>query len=437
MDAEKVYVFNGMRFLDYIKPDQFVDRLHKELNIEVQDLLPEGFSAIYETLNSQYRSNKKKFDKIFFEEIMYGRLTHAYVHRISTQIAPSKELFLKRVERILERFQSTAVVALRPYMTTEGFYLMDVLNVTKAGATFLAGFDFTENDDTHTIETARFLVGSNVTRRNPQNEDIPEYLLAGVEIDFNKRHVLIMHKHTVNVQEEEEVPEKVHTSSRFYKFIMDRIVNELGIGQQTLPLADQEGMSQMCKYLVNGLVSDIREDLNNKTKMEINNFGNSSMNLLKQLYPTGNPITPLQQKEFEAKVSALLLGITILSQYDPEALKVKAKKVGLPGYPIRIFYKNANANTSSTGTKRAENSIVTAETLYSLLTDFENTKYLRSWSMAWFTDLDPTNEQDLDVVQTVIESTKNCFRINFKARRNLGKELIHNVIDGLNFYRNY
>ncbi|RAR44145.1 hypothetical protein [Paenibacillus sp. MDMC362] len=436
MDAEKVYVFNGMRFMDYIKPDQFVDRLHKELDIEVQDLLPKGFSEIYETLNSQHRSKKKKFDKIFFEEIFYGRLTHAYIHKISTKVAPSKELFLKRVERVLERFQSTAVVALRPYMTTEGFYLMDVLNVTKTGATFLAGFDFTENDVTGTIETARFLAGSNVIRRNTQNEDIPEYLLAGVEIDFKKRHVLVMHKHTVNVQEEED-SEKVHTSSRFYNFIMDKIVNELGIELQTLTLKDQEGMSQMCKFLVNGLVSDIREELNQKTKMEINHFGNSSMKLLRQLYPEGNPITSLQQEEFEAKVSALLLGITILSQYDPEALKVKAKTVGLPGYPVRIFYKNANANTSSTGTKRVENSIVTAETLYSLLTDFENTKYLRSWSMAWFTDVNPSNAQDLDVIQTVIESTKNCFRVNFKARRNLGKELIHNVIDGLNAYRNY
>ncbi|APO47186.1 hypothetical protein BS614_26130 [Paenibacillus xylanexedens] len=431
MEPEKLYIFNGKKFIDHIKPENFVKRLNTELNINENS--DEGFAVLYENLINNHRNLKKDFDKIFFEELFYGRLTHTYIHKIATKTLHPKELFLKRVEKIIDGFKANVTNELHSFMTTRGFYIMDLLHVTRTDASFMAGFDYTEKEGL--IETVRFLIGRNVMRKrvqkNKPNETVPEYLLAGVEIDFNKQSILVLHKHTTNVQDEAD-NEKMNTPSILYNFIMEKVINPLGIDIEFSQEKDQEGMSTFCKFLFNKLIDDVRTDLYEKSRAEINRFSTNAIILLNDCK---NPVTESQQKELEAKVSALLLGIYIMNSINEKEMSLKAKSMGLQGYPTRISYKNSRANKSSTGNTRADKSIANADTLYSLLTDFESTKYLESWSMSWFTE--PNKGSNIDTIQTTIEAKKNYFKVIFGAKRHLNKEIIHNVIDNLNSYRVY
>jgi hypothetical protein len=429
MEAEKIYVFNGHKFLEYVDVDIFKETIEEEIGYSDSTV---GFDKYYENLIAKKPKNKKYINELLFEHILYGRLTNIYIHKIKSPTKPAKQLLLKRAEKIIDNFKSHLSNPIQEIISTEDFYLMDLINVTADGAHFIAGFDYTE--DSGIIQTMRFLVGKNIYRKRiVEKKEVTksEYLLGGVEINFEEGYFLILNKHTANMFDEDE-EDKITSPSAFHSYMLNKIIQPLSIDVLFEYKQDQEGMSEYCKELFNKLIDDDRKNNNTITKSDIDLFGRKAAEHIKN---GKKPANATQMNDFKEKVKALLLGIYIMNNYEEDDMRIKARKLDMIGYPTKISYKNAKANRSSTGTNRATRCIANSDTIYSLLTDFENTKYLEKWSMSWF--VDNIDKSNLDVVQTTIEARKKYFKVTLIAYRHFNKEIIHNVIKNLNSYRYY
>ena len=429
MKAESIYVFNGRKFIEYIDVEMFKELIADKIGYSDSTI---GFETYYEQLIAKKSKYKKYINKLLFEHILYGRLTNIYVHKIKSPFKPAKQLLLKRAEKVIDSFKNHLAVSIQEMMTAEDFYLMDLINVTVDGGHFIAGFDYTENNGI--IQTMRFLVGKNIYRKrivNKTEEVRSEYLLGGVEINFEEGYFLILNKHTANMFDEDE-DDRITSPSGFHTYMLNKIIQPLNIEPNFDSKKDQEGMSDFCKFLFNKLIDDDRKNINTLTKTDIDLFGRKATDHTKN---GKKPANANQIKDFKEKVKALLLGIYIMNNYEEDDMRIKARALDMIGYPTKISYKNAKSNRSSTGTNRATRCIANSDTIYSLLTDFENTKYLEKWSMSWF--VDHNNMTNLDVVQTTIEARKKYFKVTLIASRHFTKEIIHNVIENLNSYRDY
>ncbi|MEK4878734.1 MULTISPECIES: hypothetical protein [Paenibacillus] len=429
MEAEKIYVFNGHKFLEYIDVEMFKEIIVDELGYSDSTV---GFDKYYEKLIAKKPSYRKWINELLFEHILYGRLTNIYIHKIKSPIKPAKQLFLKRAERVIDSFKSYLSVPVQEMITAEDFYLMDLINVTVDGGHFIAGFDYTEENGI--IQTMRFLVGKNIYRKRVVKKvesTKNEYLLGGVEINFKEGYFLILNKHTANMFDEDE-DDKITSPSAFHTYMLKKIIEPLSIEANFEFKQDQEGMSNYCKELFNKLIDDDRKNINSITKSDIDLFGRKAAAHIKS---GKKPANATQMNDFKEKVKALMLGIFIMNNYEEDDMRIKARSLDMIGYPTKISYKNAKSNRSSTGTNRATRCIANSDTIYSLLTDFENTKYLEKWSMSWF--VDHNDKSNLDVVQTTIEARKKYFKVTLIAYRQFNKEIIHNVVTNLNSYRDY
>lgn len=429
MEAESIYIFNGRKFIEYIDVKMFKQTIEDELGYSDSTL---GFEKYYENLIAKKPKYKKWINELLFEHILYGRLTNIYVHKIKSPLKPAKPFFLKRAEKVIESFQSHIPASIQEMMTTNGFYLMDLINVTVDGGHFIAGFDYTEENGV--IKNMRFLVGKNIFRKrivDKKEEVRSEYLLGGVEINFEEGYFLILNKHTSGMFDE-DTEDKITSPSAFHNYMLNKIIQPLNIESLFDYKEDQEGMSKYCKSLFNKLIDDDRLIIRNLTKSDIDLFGRKAATHINGGKKAANSV---QMKDFKDKVMSLLLGIYIMNNYEEDDMRIKARNLDMIGYPTKISYKNAKSNRSATGTTRATRSIATSDTIYSLLTDFENTKYLEKWSMSWF--VDHNDKTNLDVIQTTIEARKKCFKVTLIAYRHFNKEIIHNVIENINSYRDY
>lgn len=444
-NVESMYMFNGNKFLPYIDVPIFINRIKKELSIykeitinkkDETEKIHQGFRTYYEELVAEVPFQKAKIDKIFFEEVIYGELSHVFIHKMNSS-APSTEFFLKRFEKVIEEFQVHIPIATRSAMNsagiideqTKGFYLMDI-NITKLNGNFLAGFDFTENNGV--IETARILIGRNVKRKVKEKKvDLlkDQYLIGAVEINFIDKYFLISHKHTGGIQTEDN--EEVENTT-YHNCILEKVVSNLGIHPVINHTADKIGMAVYCKILLNKLVEKSRQKMNLDSLYHVDSFIANTASLLND---GKKPYTDTQQEDLKKKIKCLLLGIFIDNNYTKTDLRNEALRLELVGYPTNISYTNSRTDKSSTGTSRADKPIANANTLYSLLSDFEDAQSLKQWSMAWFTNKEELSKTD--TIQTTITSCKRYFKIKIKARRNLNKELLHHVVKNLNDQRNY
>ncbi|MDY8025808.1 MULTISPECIES: hypothetical protein [Paenibacillus] len=425
MEAENVYVFGGNKFLDYVNLKDFKAIIEKELEyFEGADNFPDYYTNF---ISTQSKPNIYIFNKLFFEHLLYGRLTNIYIYKLENSF-PAAELFLKRVERVIDKFKVNLSIPLQNLVTTKGFYLMDMINVSIDGANFIAGFDYKEENGL--ISEARFLFGRNVYRKKQNGDMRNEFLLSGVDINFAEKYCAILTRNTNGVTNLNET--EIRNLNNINNFLKLNVLQELSVNSDLKPKEDQEGMFKMCQFLLGHLINDMKEKVFETTSQEVN----KSVRIFSRILTENDEKIPQSDLEnIKKKIKFLLLGLFINNNYDEKDMRLKAREHDLIGYPTKISFKNTKMNRSSTGTNTAKKSIASSDVLYSLLTDFENSNKLSKWSMSWFTDYN--NKDDLDVIQTTIESSRTAFKITNVALRHLNKELIQHVIRNVNEYRNY
>ncbi|WHY84636.1 hypothetical protein QNH39_18535 [Neobacillus novalis] len=428
MEKQLVPDFLGTKFIDYIHFKRFKELMKERLNYKNNK--PKDFISFY----SAYLDDQKNRDinAVLFEHIFYGQLKNITVHKLILTKKPSIKDFKKNTKKLFDFFQSDSIPPnVKRKMSEDGFYVMDSFNVSVKGTKFLAGYDFVEDEDN--VKSARFLIGRVVPRKKKDGKIRNEYLLAGVEINFEEKTCLILNRNLTGINFESEEEEDLgHTIKQFHDWVKEKIFFHFSLKTKLDVKQDRKGMYSLCKMLFDQLVSEDRNKIKTMADNEISSMTNR---LFKNLDKMGEKSNKKQKSDFIEKIHSLLLGIYVSNNLDDEKLVKKARDLGLIGFPTKISYKNEKANKSSTGTSAAQNPIASSDTLYSLYTDFENAKELQQWSMSWFYKIVDTN--DVDVVQTTIYTTTEQFRIIFKARRHLNKEFIYHVVRNLDSHRQY
>ncbi|MCP3774343.1 hypothetical protein NLX71_13655 [Paenibacillus sp. MZ04-78.2] len=427
------YEYAGSKFNEYTKLKIFKSSVEEKIKYFGEE---DNFVDYYENLITKYRGDKatiKKINEVFFEHIVYGRLTNIYLYNTKTSKV-SKEIFYKRVETLIDEFKVNLTNSIHHLLNKKGFYLMDSINVSKPGANFIAAYDCQEHGEE--ISGARFLFGRNVFRKK-SDQVKTEYLLGAVEINFINKTFIIYTKNPVGLSndlenDEDDLDENnKYSVFNFHNYLKEKVSLLLGITlEETSSANDQKGMYKFCKNLFDILMDDSKklvfENTNDLIKRNVKQ-------LTRKLGEIGTAPTHNEISNLEKKLEALLLGVYVSTNMDEKTLRLKARELSLIGYPTKINYKNSRTNRSSTGTSTAKRPIASSDTLYSLLTDFENTKKLDKWSMSWFFDLD--DDEDDDVIQTTIEAKKHYLKVTLLATRHHNKEIIHHVIRNINNYR--
>ncbi|MEK4055916.1 hypothetical protein MHB84_20345 [Paenibacillus sp. FSL F4-0087] len=431
MDAiENEYYYDGIKFLEYTNFKIFRSVIEESTGHKG---IEDNFTDYYSNLLNTYGNDPitlVNIKELFFEHIVYGRLTNIYLYKMSTS-AFTKQFFLKRVSLLIDEFKTNLSNSIHKYLSREGFYLMDSINVSKSGANFIAGYDYDCKGEN--VISARFLLGRNVFKKN---SDKSEFLLGAVEINFEEGTFTIYTKNPVgltqNGEKEDEIEdESSYSISNYHRFLKDKVSELLNISiMPTSSDKDQKGMYNFCKSLFDQLVEEPKKLVFDNMNVLI---GKKVKQLIKKIAELGEKPTTNEIRALERKMEALLLGVYVSTNMDENSLRLKARELSLLGYPLRINYKNSRTNRSSTGTSTVKKPIASSDTLYSLLTDFESTRKLNKWSMAWFYDL--KDESDDDAIQTAIESNKTCLKVTLIATRHHNKEILHHVIRNVNKYR--
>ncbi len=419
-----MYIFNGDRFLDFIDTKKFKNDVAAEFDVseEVNKL---EFADYYSSLKKSYSA--ETIDFIFFENIFYSHLKNIYVDQILGHPNLQIDFFKEKVKKLIDKIniKDTIPAALHSYMSEDGFYLMDSLNISSINTTFIAGYDY--NTEKGSVTSARFLFVEVV----PKKIQGVDYFIAGIELDFTKNLVLTMIKNITELKKENNVTPT--TTHQLHKTVVNKVLYTLGISLKEIDVKDdRKGMYDFCKYLDNALLEDLRTEVKSRTSKPIRA---SVDKLNKSLFTDDKSLNGIDKSDLNKKIQALLLSYYIEYNIKPTELVKKAKKQKLVGYPTRIKFTSNKSSRSSTQSSNSKQPVSASDMFHSLYFSFEQALELDNWSISWFTDYLFTDEEKTDVIQTTIYSTSKQFRVVFRPTRALNKEIIHYVIDQINSYR--
>ncbi|MBM7632952.1 hypothetical protein [Geomicrobium sediminis] len=437
------YFFEGQKFLDFSNDTIVRDKLQEALGFSAN--LPLG--DYYKKFSDEFPRDKKILDKLFFESIMYSRLKNVYLDRMNT-VNIEVPIFKKRMHSLIYNINGGKRVELEKYMSVDGFYLMDALNITEIGLTFLAGYDYEETAD-HKVKTARYLFFQVVPMKK---EGTTGYLVAGVEFDFKSQVILTSIRNNTNdIKRDYNSGEEGFKKNweenleNFYLTIKNIILSNLGLKDQVESLEDRdipssdfhykkdrESMYNMFQLLDEQLLSDYRDELNRR-------LGNSSEEvtneLIKKIDRFNHYNNSKLKDDFKQRLDALLLSTLISVSADDEDIVNLAKSKKMIGFPTRISFKSSSSGQGSTGSSGKDSPISGMEMFHSLYIDFKDALELPMWSISWFADIHHKSSSNNEVVQTSIEVNQRFFRITFKNKNYLNKELIHHVVNSISKFR--
>ncbi|MCY9360340.1 hypothetical protein MOE97_16650 [Bacillus spizizenii] len=419
------YFYGGSLFEEYVDFNFFKEALIKS-GFKVND--KKNINDIYEYIvNEEDWSSKKIVDKVYFESILYSHLKNVYVHTFNKL---SIDLFKQNMDKILGQLKTDSNIHtnFQRYMNKDGFYLMDALNITVPGSTFISGLDYVENNGE--IQKARLLLVQTVKNEEDKNK----YFIAGIEINFIERTCLIMIRNIPNIKEPDENTSDYNRSiSKLYNYVKERIVKKL-VGNVTdiSRDSDRESMYRICKKLDEDLLKDVRQEVTDKAYTTIVDSVN---NYMKKLYTVNERPGKHDREELVKNIQSLLLSNYINNKFDAKQLVKKAKKLNLIGYTTKLKFKGNNSNTGSTRSSSSKHPVSQSDMFHSLYINFEGAKELEHWGISWFTDTKFSDEKDIDVIQTTIYSTSKYFKIVFLPKKPLNEEIINYVVRQLNKQR--
>lgn len=419
------YFYGGSLFEEYVDFNLFQEAVIKA-GFEVND--KKNIEDIYKYIvNEEDWGSKKIVDKIYFESILYSHLKNVYVHTFNKL---SIDLFKQNMDKILGEFKTDSNIHtnFRRYMNKDGFYLMDALNITVPGSTFIGGLDYVENNGE--IQKARLLLAQTV--KNEKNKN--KYFIAGIEVNFIERTCLILIRNIPNIKEPDENTSDYNRSiSKLYNYVKERIIKKL-LGNFIVINrdSDRESMYRICKELDEDLLKDVRQEVTDKAYTTIVESVN---NYMKKLYAVNERPGKQDREELVKNIQSLLLSNYINNKFDAKQIVKKAKKLSLIGYTTKLKFKGNNSNTGSTRSSSSKHPVSQSDMFHSLYINFEGAKELEHWGISWFTDTKFSDEKDIDVIQTTVYSTSKYFKIVFLPKKPLNEEIINYVVRQLNKQR--
>ncbi|HFU7058390.1 TPA: hypothetical protein ACGN81_005509 [Bacillus cereus] len=438
--VESKYVFNGHLFVEFVDPL----KIKEEAN-EVIESIPgqkgkESFAKYYEKVVKDNPRNRQQLNNIFFENTMYGQLKNIFIDKFSIESNSLKvKDFKQRVKEILKDFNVKNEERIHrdilSLMSEDGFNLMDMLHVTKIGTNFIAGYDFTSNNEK--VQTARFLF----TQVVPKGTKVG-YFIAGIDINFVNGTCLTMIRNVSDIKEYEGVVENdeedelngeyAKSITRLYSIVNKLIINRIIVKEKIKVESDREGMYHFCTELERDLLGSIRDEVSGVTDVIVNE---SLKKILKELFPNDNLFIKAETKSLSRQVHSLLISTYIKRNYKTNDLIKKAKELNQVGYPTRIKFVSNKSNRGSAQSGGSKVPVAATDLFHSLYTEFQSALSLELWSISWFLDIENTKPEDCKVSQATIYAKPTSFRVVFKQRKPISKEFIYYVVRTLNQYR--
>ncbi|MBE7141779.1 hypothetical protein [Bacillus paranthracis] len=433
MNTDTMYKFLGHKFIEYMDFELFKKTVEEQLNYKNDT---DDIEQYYKVFLDTQLPRRKELDKIFFENILYGQLKNIFTFKLNSNPCLDADTFQESMKHFIAQMNK-GKVAPRVYeqMSSEGFYLMESLNIGNIGSKFLAGFDFTRTLD-NKVATARFLVVQVVPLKNRETGG---YFIGGVEINYTEQTLLFMIRNISNninkdyTTQHEDSDDWNESLTTYYHYLTDLFKPKLGITY--LPQdaqGDRKAMFKMCKALDGALLEEIRNDVSRK--IGFSNKGVRTL-LFEKLFPKTISFSEEELGKFDERLDSLLLATFINKMLSEEELVDIAKEKQLLGYPTKIAFKTDTATKGSAGSAGKESPIASSIMFHSLYTDLQDALELPQWSISWFNDYNHIFPNDTSVIQTTIVSHNKYLQIIFKNRKHLNKELIYHVVRNINRYR--
>ncbi|MBK0295831.1 hypothetical protein IAE22_26275 [Bacillus sp. S34] len=426
---DKMYVFLGQFFMEYVDVSLLKKSVFEKTSFkERKD--KEEFGEFYLRFLRAKPNEKDVIDRLFFENILYGRLTNVFVSKLDNK-KEEREQFIKKTKKFIEEINEKNSLSspIKDSMNPEGFYQMDQIYTTEKNK-FIAGMDI-ESDGEY-IKKARFLYVQVVPTGTKQNMKMT-YLVSGIEIDYENQWCIVSIKNKTDILNELDDKKDINnTVLKNYNFTRDLFFNTYNLNEEFNSKKDQEGMLLLCKELDDKLLADPRAAVSGKVDIQLDDTVETLLNNV-----FGVPcksIPSIYHTNLKKRINSLLLATYIEFFLDDLEIRKKAKELKLIGYPTKVSFKNENEAKSSTGSSGATDPIATSPMFHSLYSDFEETEGLSKWSLSWFTDYKHL-QKSTDVIQTTINVTSNYFKVTFLNKRHTGEELISHVVRTLNQYR--
>ncbi|GAB6255135.1 hypothetical protein [Peribacillus sp. N1] len=434
-DEEKnsMYIFQGHQFSDYIDVPKLKSAVKEQTGFE-EEKEDEPFATYYSRFLTEKYSEREILERVFFESIFYGRLTNVFINKIKNPMI-TEVVFKQLVKRLIEDMNSRNNLTpdVKRLMTENGFYIMDLVYTTEKN-TFLAGYDYTLAGN-H-INKARFLVVQVVPIQKDGGQISMRYLVCAIEIDYTNQTFVVALKNMPNIVEEdddENSDEEIQrTVMKAYKKFSTLIITHLQLQKYIKYKKDRTSMFEMCKYLDNIMLDELRQEVETKTSGTIKALVDTAT---EELF--GKPRVPLVNKEnLKVRFNSLLLATYLDVMTEDDDLIYIAKHNKLVGYPTKVSFRSKNSSKGATGTSGANEPVATSVMFHSLYTDFQEALELPNWSLSWFKDINHLTHST-DVCQTSVVSTKENFKVTFINKNHIGKELFLHVVRELSKYRCY
>jgi hypothetical protein len=423
---QSIYIFQGHKFAEYADISLFKDRVQKELGYSNPDA---DLSDFYKDFLDNHLDQRKKFDKIFFENIFYGQLKNVFLHQLAYNYQFTTNEFEQCAKELIEDFNmNKQFTGLEQIMSPKGFYLMDNISISQLGSTFICGYDYEERNNI--VTNARFLIVHTVPKKNGSDS---RYFLCGVELNFDLQVCVIKFRNITseipNETEFSEFTDEVEwfkSINDFYYFTKRKIFNCFNLQENFNPEQDRKKMYELCKKLDDILLEEFREELERKTGSSVEDFVGRIFNTI---FPSS--IKPPEKEiiQFKKRMEALLLSTYINTLVDDEGLVDIAKEKKLIGFPTKISFVSSNAAKGSTGTASKDSPLSGVGMFHSLYADFEDSLNLPNWSMSWFVDYEHNDPSNIELIPTSIVSTTKYFKIIFLNRKHLTREQLYNVVN--------
>lgn len=260
---DSLYVFSGTRFARFIDMEDFKNKVEQILATEISETMP--LSKMYEMIQDLYFPNKNEINKILFENILYSDLNHVYLYKFSSPSKVEVQGYKRKLKTIIEdiNHKPHIVPALHPAMNENGFYLMDLLDITVLGAKFIAGHDFEETDGFVTIARVLFVEAVLLTNGTVG------YNIAGAHIDYSQGTIMVLTQHVEGIEKYDK--EKMgeldydHSVPGIVNRVQNLIINQLEFTMKFDVEADRLGLFSLCRHLDDEMLKDIREIVRTRT----------------------------------------------------------------------------------------------------------------------------------------------------------------------------
>ncbi|MEK4876970.1 MULTISPECIES: hypothetical protein [Paenibacillus] len=426
---DSLYVFSGTRFARFIDMEDFKNKVEQILATEISETMP--LSKMYEMIQDLYFPNKNEINKILFENILYSDLNHVYLYKFSSPSKVEVQGYKRKLKTIIEdiNHKPHIVPALHPAMNENGFYLMDLLDITVLGAKFIAGHDFEETDGFVTIARVLFVEAVLLTNGTVG------YNIAGAHIDYSQGTIMVLTQHVEGIEKYDK--EKMgeldydHSVPGIVNRVQNLIINQLEFTMKFDVEADRLGLFSLCRHLDDEMLKDIREIVRTRTSATLSKAADELF------HDSKNSPVPDEKQSFIDRTQSSLIGTFINTNVKKTELRKRAKDLKLPGYPTKIDFTSKKSSRSSTESAGARNPISASDMFHSLYISFIQATSLQVFSISWFTDFKYLRPRNTEVIQTTIYATETRFRLVFKSHNPHGKEFLFHVIGQIFNCRKY